>query len=177
MCDCARARARGVLIIVCRCVAMAYMNSSHKADGTPVQVDLGRGTVLKGSVAKMPFCPNGYCRQKQRAFNPSVHLTLIAGSTACRLNAIYKCSAVRNTFVRCSRGCVLLQAVKLQLVCATPRHRSKSFPRIKSIRWRIRHHAVVFDVLRKLSSVCRAAAYVPHACMPCLPANVSCCCR
>jgi hypothetical protein len=40
---------------------MAYMNSSHKADGTAVQVDLGRGTVLKGSVSKMPFCPNGYC--------------------------------------------------------------------------------------------------------------------
>ena len=41
---------------------MAYMNSSHKADGTPVQVDLGRGTILKGSVSKMPFCPTGYSR-------------------------------------------------------------------------------------------------------------------
>jgi len=151
---------------------MAYMNSSHKADGTPVQVDLGRGTVLKGSVAKMPFCPNGYCRQKQRALNPSVHLTLLAGSTACRLNAIYKCYAVRDNFVLCSRGCMLLQAVKLQLVCATSRHRSRLLPRIKSISWRIRHRTVIFDILRKLSPTCRAATCCVRA--SCLHALLAC---
>ena len=49
---------------------MAYMSSTHKADGTPVQVDLGRGTVLKGAVAKMPFCPNGYSLLTRRVFAP-----------------------------------------------------------------------------------------------------------
>ena len=48
---------------------MAYMSSSHKADGTPVQVDLGRGTVLKGSVSKMPFCPNGCCSFARNLFS------------------------------------------------------------------------------------------------------------
>ena len=67
---------------------MAYMSSTHKADGTPVQVDLGRGTVLKGAVAKMPFCPNGYNLLTDVSLRHAFNLTLLAGFTVCRRDAI-----------------------------------------------------------------------------------------